>query len=99
MASIEQRLAALRGYLQTLSADGTTFICEGGEEFHTKEDAATYLMEHGAYTPDGKRIVLYPHPVESVDGLSLSLFQLIDEAVETGRLFLPHILESDEVGG
>lgn len=56
-------------------------------------------MEHGAYTPDGKRIVLYPHPVENVDGLSLSLFQLIDEAVETGRMFLPHILESDEVGG
>ena len=96
MASVEQRLAALRCYLQSLSADGTTFIVEGGEEFHTREDAATYLIQHGAYTPDGRRIVLYPHPVEGVDDLSLSLYQLIDEAVEIGRFELPE-LESDTV--
>ncbi len=32
------RLAALREYLKSLSADETTFIVEGGGEFHTSED-------------------------------------------------------------
>lgn len=96
MASIEQRLSALRDYLKTMSADETTFIVAGGGEFHTTQDPFSYLWEHGAYTPDGRRIVLYPHPVEGVDGLSLSFYQLIDEAVEAGRLELP-ALESDDV--
>ena len=47
-------------------------------------------------TPDGKRIVLYPHPVEGVDPLSLSLYQMIDEAIEQGKLELPE-LESDDL--
>ena len=92
------RLAALREYLKSLSADETTFIVEGGGEYHTKEDPFSYLLEHGAYTHDGRRIVLYPHPIEGVDGLSLSLYQLIDEAIERGKLELPS-LESDEIGG
>ena len=92
------RLAALREYLKSLSADETTFIVEGGAEYHTKEDPFSYLLEHGAYTHDGRRIVLFPHPIEGVDPLSLSLYQLIDEAVEEGRLTLP-ALESDEIGG
>ena len=33
MASTKERLAALRSYLETLSADKTTFIVEGGREF------------------------------------------------------------------
>ncbi len=98
MATIEQRLAALREYLKDRSADETIFIVEGGGEFHTRLDAFTYLRERGAYTPDGRRIVLYPHPIEGVDGLSLSLYQLIDEAIERGKLELPE-LESDEIGG
>ena len=97
MATIEQRLAALREYLKDRSADETIFIVEGGGEFHTRLDAFTYLRERGAYTPDGRRIVLYPHPIEGVDGLSLSLYQLIDAAVENGRLELPK-LESDQPG-
>ena len=92
------RLAALREYLRTLSADETVFIVEGGGEFRTAEDAFTYLRKYGAVTPDGKRIVLYPHPVEGVDPLSLSLYQMIDEAIEQGKLKLPE-LESDEIGG
>lgn len=98
MATIERRLEALREYLKTISADETVFIVEGGAEYHTKEDPFNYLMQHGAYTHDGRRIVLYPHPVEGIDPLSLSLYQLIDEAVEKGRLTLPE-LESDEIGG
>ena len=47
------RLAALREYLKSLSADETTFIVEGGGEFHTAEDAFTYLRKYGAVTPDG----------------------------------------------
>ena len=78
------RLAALREYLRSLSADETVFIIEGGGEFRTAEDAFTYLRKYGAVTPDGKRIVLYPHPVEGVDPLSLSLYQMIDEAIEQG---------------
>ena len=95
MATIEQRLAALREYLKDRSADESVFIVEGGGEFHTRLDAFTYLRERGAYTPDGRRIVLYPHPIEGVDGLSLSLYQMLDEAVETGHLNLPEELESD----
>ena len=89
MASTKERLAALRSCLETLSADKTTFIVEGGREFYTDKDPVTYLLEHGAYTPDGRRIVLYPHPVEGVDALSLSFYQLIDEAIEAGKLELP----------
>ena len=96
MASVERRLAALRDYLKTMSADETTFIVAGGGEFHTKQDPVSYLLENGAHTPDGQRIVLYPHPVEGVDPLSLSLCEVIDEAVEAGRLELPE-LESDDV--
>ena len=55
-------------------------------------------MQHGAYTHDGRRIVLYPHPVEGIDPLSLSLYQLIDEAIERGKLELL-ALASDEIGG
>ena len=97
MATIEQRLAALREYLKNRSAAETVFVVEGGKEFHTKQDAFAYLREHGAYTPDGRRIVLYPHPVEGVDPLSLSLYQMLDEAVENGRLDLPEEMESDPV--
>ena len=97
MATIEQRLAALREYLKNRSADETVFIVEGSKEFRTKQDAFAYLREHGAYTPDGRRIVLYPHPVEGVDPLSLSLYQMLDEAVENGRLDLPEEMESDPV--
>ena len=92
------RLAVLREYLKSLSADETTFIVEGGGEFRTAEDAFTYLRKYGAVTPDGKRIVLYPHPVEGVDALSLSLYEMHDEASERGKLELP-ALESDEIGG
>ena len=92
------RLAALREYLKSLLADETTFIVEGGGEYRAKEDPFNYLMQHGAYTHDGRRIVLYPHSIENIDPLSLSLYQLIDEAVEKGRLTLPE-LESDEIGG
>lgn len=96
MTSVEKRLEALRNYLKGLTADETTFIVAGGGEFHTNQDPFSYLWEHGAYTPDGRRIVLYPHPVENVDGLSLSLYQLLDEAIERGKLELP-TLESDDV--
>lgn len=90
------RLAALREYLKSLSADETTFIVEGGGEYHTKEDPFSYLLEHGAYTHDGRRIVLFPHPIEGIDGLSLSFYQLLDEAIERGKLELP-TLESDDL--
>lgn len=96
MASTKERLAALREYVATLAADKTTFIVEGGREFYTDKDPFTYLLEHGAYTPDGRRIVLYPHPVEGVDALSLSFYQMIDEAIEAGKLELPEP-ESDEL--
>ena len=97
MATVDARLASLRKFLESHASGETVFIVEGGGEYHTKEDPFNYLMQHGAYTHDGRRIVLYPHPV-GVDQLSLSLYQLIDEAVEKGRLTLPE-LKSDEIGG
>lgn len=98
MATVDARLASLRKFLESNASGETVFIVEGGGEFHTSEDPFSYLLEHGAYTPDGTRIVLFPHSIEGVDPLSLSLYQLIDEAVEKGRLTLP-ALESDEIGG
>ena len=89
MVSTKERLAALREYVATLSANKTTFIVEGGREFYPDTDPFTYLLAHGAYTPDGRWIVLYPHPVEGVDALSLSLYELLDEAIEVGKLELP----------
>lgn len=94
MPSVKERLRMLAAYVETLRPEMTTFIVEGGSEFHTPLTAEEYLYQFGAITPDGKRIVLYPHPVEGVDGLSLSLYQLIDEAIEVGRLEFPE-LESD----
>ena len=91
----DMRLAALRDFLKSRSAGDTVFIVEGGGEFHVKMDPATYLMQHGTHSLDGKKIISFPHPVEGVDPLSLSLYQLIDDAVEHGKLELPE-LEGDE---
>lgn len=96
MVSTKERLAALWEYMETLSADKTTFIVEGGREFYTDKDPFTYLLEHGAYTPDGRRIVRYPHPTECIDALSMSLYEMIDEAIEAGKLELPEP-ESDKL--
>lgn len=96
MPTVDARLAALREFLKSHATGETVFIVEGSGEFHTSEDPFSYLLEHGAYTHDGRRIVLYPHSIEGIDPLSLSLYQLIDEAVERGRLTLPE-LESDDL--
>ncbi len=96
MASVKERIAALESYVKGLQPGMTTFLLEDGTEFHTPMGAFEYLYMYGAVTPTGKRIAFYPHPVEGVDGLTLSLYQLIDEAVEMGRLELPE-LESDTV--
>ena len=95
MPSVKERLRMLSEYVDGLRPEITTFIVEGGGEFHTSKDPFAYLLEHGAYTPDGRRIVLYPHPIEGIDALSLSFYQMIDEAIEAGKLELPE-LESDE---
>lgn len=94
MATVDARLAALREFLKVRSASETIFIVEGGVEYYTKEDSFNYLRKYGAYTHDGRCIVLYPHPVEGIDALSWSLYQFIDEAIERGKLELPE-LESD----
>ena len=86
MATVDSRIAALREFLKSRSAGETTFLVEGGGEYRTKQDAFDYLREHGAFTYDGRRIVCYPHPVEGIDPLSHSLYQMIDEAVEIGRM-------------
>lgn len=95
MATVDARLAALREFLKARSAAGTVFIVEGGAEYHTKEDVFDYLRKYGAYTHDGRRLILFPHPVEGLDPLSLSLYQMLDEAIERGKLELPEDLESD----
>ena len=95
MATVDARLAALREFLKARSATETIFIVADGTEFRTREDPFDYLRKHGAYTHAGRRIVLYPHPIEGIDALSLSLYQFIDEAIERGKLELPEDLESD----
>lgn len=96
MASIKARLHLLSAYIDTLRPEVTTFITKSGNEFHTPLPPETYLMQYGAYTPNGQRIALYPHPIVGVDALSLSLYQMIDEAVEVGKLEIPE-LECDEL--
>lgn len=96
MGSIETRIAALEHYVAGLRPELTTFILEDGTEFHTQQDAFDYLYEHGVVTPTGKRIAFYPHPIEGIDALSLSLYHMIDKAIETGNLELPE-LESDKI--
>lgn len=96
MASVKERIAALESYVRGLQPDLTTFILEDGTEFHSSLGAFEYLYEHGPVTPTGKRITFYSHPVEGVDALSLSLYQMIDDAIQIGRLELPDV-ESDEV--
>ena len=96
MPSIKERLRMLSAYVETMRPEMTTFIVAGGGEFYTPLMPEEYLMQHDTYTPDGRRIVLNPHPVEGIDALSLSLYQLIDEAVEVGKLEFPK-LESDEL--
>ena len=98
MPTVDARIASLREFLKSHATGETVFILEGGSEYHTKEDPFNFLMQHGAYTHAGRRIVLYPHPVEGIDPLSLSLYQMLDEAIERGKLELP-ALESDEIGG
>lgn len=98
MNNLKARVEVLREFLKSRSTEETVFIVEGGAEYHTKQDPFDYLREHGAFTHDGRRIVLYPHPVEGVDPLSLSLYQMIDEAIEAGRLDWPE-LEGDDLNG
>lgn len=95
MATVDARIATLWEFLKSRSTEETVFIIEGGTEYRTKQEPFDYLREHGAFTHDGRRIVLYPHPVEGVDPLSLSLYQMIDEVIEAGRLDWPD-LEGDE---
>lgn len=95
-ASVKDRIAALEAYVAELKPELTKVLLEDGREFHTPLGPFEYLYQYGAVPPTGKRIAFYPHPLEGVDGLSLSLYQLIDEAVAKGRLELPK-LESDEL--
>ncbi|WP_298030041.1 hypothetical protein [uncultured Dysosmobacter sp.] len=96
MGSIKERVATLEAYMKGLQPKLAMFLLEDGTEFHTPIDPFTYLKDYGAYAPDGRRIVAHPHPAKDVDGLSLSLYHLIDSAIATGRLDLPD-LESDGV--
>lgn len=61
----------------------TVFLLEDGSTFTTEKDAFSYLVAHGVETPEG-RIVAYPHGEDDVDGLSLSLYELIDEGISRG---------------
>ena len=96
MASIKERIASLQASIKTMSVCDTVFIIDGGAEFRTKDDPLEYLLKNGAYMPDGRRIVSYPHPRQGIDALSLSLYELIDEAVAAGEFSLTEP-QSDEV--
>lgn len=86
----------LEKYVSGLQPEPTIFIAEDGSEFKTPLSPEEYLLKFGAVTTDGRRIVRYPHPANGIDDLSLSLYELIDKAVEKGRLEFPE-LESDPI--
>lgn len=95
MQDVKNRISALRNFFKAKSGTDTVFIAEDGTEYRTRDDPFEYLRVHGAYTHDGRRIVRFPHPTSGVDPLSLSLYELLDEAIEAGRLAWPEELESD----
>ena len=73
----------------------TLFLLESGETFTTAMDPFDYLARCGVETPKG-RIVAYPHEVEGVDGLSRSLYELVDDGIRQGGFAdLLDDLESD----
>ncbi len=69
----------------TKGQNPTKFLLEDGTIFTTTQGPLDYLIEHGTETPKG-RIALYPHPIEGVDGLSLSLYAAINEEIQTGAI-------------
>ncbi len=74
----------------------TVFVLEDGSTFTTTDDPLDFLIKHGAETPQG-RIVLYPHPIEGVDPLSLSLYATINEEIQSGTMSqMVRELSSDE---
>ena len=73
------------------------FLLEDGSTFTTEKDVFSYLVAHGVETPEG-RIVAYPHVEDNVDGLSRSLYELIDEGISRGGFSdLLNGLESDPI--
>ena len=96
MSDIRKRLQSLSDYVASRQPPLTMFILANGSEFETPLSPEEYLLKYGAYTPNGQRIVRYPHPVKGVDSLSLSLYEMIDEAVKIGKLVYSD-LESDEL--
>lgn len=98
MQDVKNRISALRNFFKAKSGTDTVFIADDGTEYRTRDDPFEYLRVYGAYTHDGRRIVRFPHPIEGIDPLSISLYEMLDEAIERGKLELP-ALESDEIGG
>lgn len=92
---IKRLEALIRDYAEAQRP--TVFLLENGETFATKMDPFEYLVRYGAETPKG-RIVAYPHEEDGIDGLSRSLYELIDDGIKSGGLsVLIDELERDEV--
>lgn len=89
------RLDALTAYMKNRQVTQTRFLVEDGSEFLTDMLPENYIMAHGAYTPNGRRIVKYLHPPTN-DPLSCSFYELIDSMLELGRWEWPE-LESDDI--
>ena len=96
---MDGRIRRLEGIIQDYIAAqrSTVFLLESGETFTTEMDPVDYLVRCGVETPKG-RIAAYPHEVEGVDGLSRSLYELIDDGIRKGGLAdLLDDVESDMV--
>ena len=86
--------AMLRKY--QAAQHSTVFLLEDGSAFVTDQEPMNYLIVNGVETPRG-RIAAYPHPVDGVDPLSLSLYELIDEGIQLGGLgYLLDILDEED---
>ena len=79
MATINERIAALKQFFKDSAEERTVFIVEGGDRFYTTQGAIDYLFAHGAHTPDGRRIIDYPLSTQGFDALSMSLYELVIE--------------------
>ncbi len=84
---IDARLRKLESYMDEYvrGQNPTTFLLEDETIFTTMQGPLDYLIEHGTQTPRGK-IVSYPYSAEDADGLSLAIFQTINDEIQDGTL-------------
>ena len=97
ITKLRRELDTLKKQISALKLNATEFILYGGGTFTTEQDPVSYIAEHGATTPSGRRIAAYKPPAEEKpDALTKSLYDYIDECIQRGDIPFSKDLRSDE---